>query len=253
MNHDEAPGLATLGYYLAHHGGAADAKLLGAWKDGFARLRERDPLPRDRQTFLHRPIELLGIILGARIAAAPTDWIRDALLKKPAQANAESFQNVVSAYAAHLVGATGTLGATVAGELAVEAHALLVVLLREGAMPVPAHLQPSKLAKLQDALLLRLIELSAVPADEPRFAAVMTALNVSRSDRLSAELQAAGQVNPSQRDALTLLEKIGRNFEAFARQINKRHAKRVGFSFADEYDVQDAFHVDSSTAFRGRA
>ena len=90
---------------------------------------------------------------------------------------------------------------------------------------------------------MRLIELSAVPADEPRFAAVMTALNVSRSDRLSAELQAAGQVNPSQRDALTLLEKIGRNFEAFARQINKRHAKRVGFSFADEYDVQDAFHA----------
>ena len=243
VSHDEAPGLATLGYYLAHYGGLADAKLLDTWKDGFARLRERDPLPRDRQTFLHRPIELLGIILGARIAAESTDWIRDALLKKPAQPNAESFLNVVSAYAAHLVGTNGTLGTSIAGELSVEAHALLVVLLREGAVPIPSHLQPPKLVELQDALLLRLIELGTMPVDEPRLAAVITALSVSRSDRLSAELQAAGQINPSQRDALILLHKISRNFEAFARQINKRHNKRPGFSFADEYDVQDAFHA----------
>lgn len=243
VNHDEAPGIATIGYYLAYDLGGADPKLLAAWQAGFARLRDRDPLPRDRQTFLHRPIELLGIVLGARVTGASTDWIRDALLKKPVQANAESFLNIVSGYAAHLLGSAGISGPVIAADLSIEAHALLIVLLREGAMAAPAHLQPATLAALEDGFLLRLIELGPAAVDESRVAVLIAALGLSRSDRLSTELQAAGQGNPSQRDALALLEKLSRNFETFARQVNKRHNNRPGFSFADEYDVQDAFHA----------
>jgi len=243
VNHDEAPGLAILGYYLTYTGSAADPKLVTSWNDGYTRLRQRDPLPRDRQSFLHRPIELLGVILGARLTSAPTDWISTALRNKTVQPNAEAFSSVISAYAAHLVGAPWALGFTAVNDAPAEAHALLTLLFREGALPAPATLHPSALAELQDHLLSRLMGPLNGLDDNARVAAVVTALKHSRNDRLSAELQAAGQGNPSQRDALLLLETLCRHFEDFIRQINKRHNQRPGFIIKDEYDVQDAFHA----------
>lgn len=242
VNLDEAPGLATLGYYLSFHGGAVDPELMAAWREGFSRLKERDPLPRDRQTFLHRAVELLGIILGARIVQTDTAWIRDALIRKPRQASPEPYSEIVTAYAAHLVGAPGSVSFVGVANIPVEAHALLTVLLHERLVPTPAHLHPAGLAEMQELLLHRLLDADH-PADEPRLTAVLAGLKLARRERLSAELQAVGEIDRSQHDVLLLLEQVARNFEAFARQINQRHSRRTGFEFKDEYDVQDAFHA----------
>lgn len=43
----------------------------------------------------------------------------------------------------------------------------------------------------------------------------------------------------AQRETLTILTKIARNFDACARQLLKRHANRKGFRINDEYDLQD--------------
>lgn len=243
LAYDEAPGLATIGYCLSSTGSEANADLLAKWNEGFSRVEARDPLPRDRQTFLHRPVELLGIIQGAVTAANSTDWIKAALQKRPTLTNADSFQSTVAAWSARCLGLNLDIGYNDAEHASLEALGLLIILVRENVLLLPRHFQPATLPELQDHFLSRLLE--GVPAnlDECRAAAMLSGLRVSRVDRLSAELQAAGTMDRSLRDVLLLLEQISRRFEQFSRQINKRHAQRAGFPFTDEYDVQDAFHA----------
>lgn len=242
LAHDEAPGLATMGYLLAS-GSTANAGILPRWNDGFGRVRDRDPLPRDRQTFLHRPVELLGVIQGALATSSPTDWIKAALLKRPSLANADSFQSTVGAWAARALGLDMGIGYTAAEQGSLDALGLLIVLIRENVLPMPRQFQPTTLPEIQDIFLARLLEGASASLDECRAAAVLAGLRVSRVDRLSAELQAAGTMDRALRDVLLLLEHTSRRFEHFARQLNKRYAQRAGFPFKDEYDVQDAFHA----------
>jgi hypothetical protein len=162
--------------------------------------------------------------------------------KKPVQTSAEPFLSVISAYAAQVVGVPWSLGFAAIADTSTEAHALLSTLLREGLLPPMPYLRPGTLPELQDQLLMRLGALQALD-DDARLVTVMTALKLARDDRLSAELQAGASGNPSQRDALLLLEKLSRHFELFIHQINKRHDQRTGFAIKDEYDVQDAFHA----------
>lgn len=231
-----------MGYRLAG-APAANVDLLAKWNEGFTRLKDRDPLPRDRQTFLHRPVELLGIVQGALATGSPTDWIKTALLKRPSLSNADSFQSTVGAWVARCLGVDITLGYNAAEQASIDALGLLIVLVRENVLPFPLSFQPATLPQLQDVFLSRLLEAPVGILDECRAGAVLAGLRVSRVDRLSAELQAAGTIDRSLRDVLLLLEHVSRRFEHFARQINKRHAQRPGFSFSDEYDVQDAFHA----------
>ena len=78
----EAPVLAAYGYLLA----AADEPDEGAaatWISGIARLSTRDPLPGDRASFFFRPVELLGLALGAaavtRHDTEPRRWLRQVI------------------------------------------------------------------------------------------------------------------------------------------------------------------------------
>lgn len=242
LAHDEAPGLAAMGYRLSA-GHVADADFLAKWNEGFSRVKERDPLPRDRQTFLHRPVELLGIVQGALAMSNSADWIKRALEKRPSLTNADSFQSTVGAWVARCLGMELSMGYNAAEHASLDALGLLVTLVRENVLPLPRHFQPTTLPELQDVFLARLLEGATASLDECRAAAVLTGLRLSRTDRLSAELQAAGTMDRSLRDVLLLLEHISRRFEGFARQINKRYAKRTGFPFTDEYDVQDAYHA----------
>ncbi|MFT3784079.1 MAG: hypothetical protein QM790_18895 [Nibricoccus sp.] len=241
--HDEAPGLATIGYRLAGGPVASSSALLAKWSEGFGRVKERDPLPRDRQTFLHRPVELLGIMQGTRVTSSSIDWIKTALQKRPPLANADSFYSTISSWAGGLCGLDLGLGYDAATECSLEALGLLIVLVRENELSLPRKFQSATLADLQDVFLTRLLETELGTLDECRTAALLAGLRVSRIDRLNAELQVAGTIDRALRDVLLLLEHVSRRFEKFARQLNKRHAKRVGFSFTDEYDVQDAFHA----------
>ena len=58
------PVLAALGYALRHFHATAPPMLRGAFADGLARLRQRDPFPEDRISFAFNPVEFLGIALG---------------------------------------------------------------------------------------------------------------------------------------------------------------------------------------------
>ena len=66
----EFPAVAALGYILYATAGS-DGAARAALDAGVARLRQRDPLPTDRQSFGPHALALIGLALGARAIAAP--------------------------------------------------------------------------------------------------------------------------------------------------------------------------------------
>jgi hypothetical protein len=79
MGHlDQAPVLAAAGYRLVRYPEDLIA-LAGPWCDGARRIAGRNALPPDRMSFFFRPIELLGIALGAAAVRGecpqPGQWL----------------------------------------------------------------------------------------------------------------------------------------------------------------------------------
>lgn len=80
---DEAPVLAACGY--AVRGGLSPGLTEEQWREGVRRLSQRDPVSARRDTFLYRPLDVLGIALGIAIyepASSPTRaWFAEALAR----------------------------------------------------------------------------------------------------------------------------------------------------------------------------
>ena len=78
---DFTSALATAGYFLALQMFSPNAEQ--QWKAGFSRLAQRDAFPPDRESFVHRPTELLGICLGAgsclEVDATDRQWLHQTL------------------------------------------------------------------------------------------------------------------------------------------------------------------------------
>lgn len=81
----QAPILATVGYKIASNIEKLDRDLLALWKNGFSRLATKNIFTPDRTSFFYRPIELLGISLGAinhpEISSENLDWLKSILQK----------------------------------------------------------------------------------------------------------------------------------------------------------------------------
>ena len=72
-----APELAAFGYLIAETGTETQSD----WAQAIDRLMGRDAYPSDRNSFVHNPLELLGIAFGVRECAATTEaqrgWLID--------------------------------------------------------------------------------------------------------------------------------------------------------------------------------
>ncbi len=81
----QAPMLAAIGYKIAFNVEEFDQDLLALWKEGFSRLATKETFTLDRTSFFYRPIELLGISLGAancsKIDPENLDWLRTIVRK----------------------------------------------------------------------------------------------------------------------------------------------------------------------------
>lgn len=81
----QAPTLATVGYKIASNVEELDLDLLTLWEKGFSRLATKETFTIDRTSFFYRPIELLGICLGAtrcpKISSENLLWLKSILQK----------------------------------------------------------------------------------------------------------------------------------------------------------------------------
>lgn len=81
----QAPILAAIGYKIASNIEELDRDLLALWKNGFSRLATKNIFTPDRTSFFYRPVELLGISLGAincpEVSNKNLDWLKSILQK----------------------------------------------------------------------------------------------------------------------------------------------------------------------------
>jgi hypothetical protein len=76
---DEAPMLAAAGYQYASLRFQRAAQYDQEWARHFKRLAQRQAFPIDRESYFYRPLELLGICIGAQSCPAVADSDRQRL------------------------------------------------------------------------------------------------------------------------------------------------------------------------------
>jgi len=221
----EAPILATVGFLVGagRLGGPETELLLAAVQD----LTEKEALPADRNSFMFRPTELLGITVGvvqlADDAQATRRWLIDALRRGQPLFSTDSWSATLTNWAARLVGADVQIESAAPDR--VETMALRVLW---------------RLPEFENVdEFLAAVALRGVPGDDiDRSAATWAALH-------AAVAAAAGQISvvASKADAITVVERLCRRFPAFIVQLARRHDGRDTLVVRDEYDVQDALHA----------
>lgn len=233
----EAPVLAAYGYALAS-GDEPDPALVEAWAAGVQRLAGRDPLPGDRQSFFFRPVELLGLALGAAAVAAqephPGRWLRKVLGEGMPRVGTDTWSVALTTYASAALGSPAAMGrvAVVAEATAVDLAVLWLLASEASDAAILVGLDQTR-DEIESHLLHRLA-LTAAPHPEVAEAAT---LYVAAASAIRTGLAHAGA---GRQAALTTITGVLRRFPAIVRELGVRHARRTPLvEIKDEYDVQD--------------
>ncbi|MFD0314634.1 hypothetical protein [Streptomyces flavalbus] len=102
----DPPALAVLGYGITHFPALANPAVVRRLREGLHRLRQRNPFPGDRLSFLYEPRLLLGICLAVMTARDDVpefeSWLQDALTS-PQYQPADRFQGLIQQHALALL------------------------------------------------------------------------------------------------------------------------------------------------------
>jgi hypothetical protein len=227
----EAPVLAAFGFRLAE---TAEVGWADRWGEGMRRLIARDPAPSDRNSFLFRRVELLGLAVGVTAAdgrdPAPRRWLRE----------------MMETHAARLP--TASMWSQ-----------LLLALARNNLeiQHTPLRLTPE--TQLDTALLLwlHLVDPAAATALTSTDAAVLHRELLAEAATREANLPslaeqsvhtialrhavaaAVGSLDIHPSDPAGFVVNLCRQFPHLLTELGRRHNKRPPFAVNDEYDVQD--------------
>jgi hypothetical protein len=243
----QAPELASFGFYAASQPVPADRVTPPGWAAGFSRLTGRNPYPSDRHAFTFRPIEFLGIALGAAHSPSLPDtdrrWLISVLMEAPKKCGADCWTRYLMAATMLVTGLPTTLAVTDAlAILSIEELALLIWLTTaESFQKGPWSTVPKP--ELHRQFLARCLATEPTAQDAGTAALLHTAIQISSNSVLESEVAQNWQLRSSSKDAAALVEQICRHFHQCAHQLLTRHAKRETIKIKDEYDVQDLLHA----------
>jgi REase_DpnII-MboI len=245
---DQAPMLAAAGYYFSACEGD-NAELHRRWADGFARLMSRNAFPVDRASFFYRPVELLGIALGATCCSEVSSQDVERLKQILKEGENKSDSKDLWAF---------SIGALAARSVSEEWKSPLVSQPDSWSLDEIALFKWICLADIQHAdvigvgkseasleenLLERVSMTAYWPIDIARAVLIYAALKRSIERRLKTEIEKNWQVGGRSKDALALLRTLCSRFHLFAVQLRRRHDNRQTITVSDEYDVQDLMHA----------
>jgi DpnII restriction endonuclease len=244
---NEAPVLAAYGYLLAMTD-EPDQDLVEAWTAAATRLSARDPLPGDRASFFFRPIELLGLALGAVAVAEhdpkPRQWLRQVLHDGASRLGTDPRSAALAACTATILGASaGTvrIGPSSHTSTIDLAFLWLAALLTPGAACATS--LDKSTDELESQLLYRITQGREANTDAAEAAVVYAAV----TNAVRTGLARADYGSPA---ALRTVEDVMRRFPATVRELAKRHNDRPSLvDIKDEYDVQDVLRGILSSLF----
>lgn len=229
----EAPVLASVGYRLSTPG--RKPEFVDAWRAGIQRLMARDVVPVDRNSFFFRPVELLGLVVGAQAVSAedgqPLDWLHDTLATHRHRLPhttpwASTFAALAEAQAGSALPDTQAVVATTQLDVA------LLLWLTLACADVAQAVTTPDMATLQ----ARLLEMAAL--DQPSLHG-LAEQGVYLIGLHRAVLATVGTLETYPGSATDLVVSLCQRFPLLTRELTNRHAQRPPLNMSDEYDVQD--------------
>lgn len=244
----ESPVLAAAGYCYELPATARPPQFDSEWGQAFERLTQRDPFPADRESFFFRPVDLLGISIGAMrcpdLKPTSRDWLRSVLAEGGQRIDENNLWAYwLSGYAAWMLGSGWRSRRTPAAddlsltdlcllkwlslqqEFSRHAGLLLSDVLLDTTILKNAFRKEDTIHTLAEAVIVMMI--TELVVDRIIESAVERSLPVP-VDRLTAE---------------RIVSTICRRFPLLVKQLATRHDNRAGFDVTDEYDVQDILHA----------
>lgn len=229
----EAPMLAAAGYRMGT--GALAAEVRERWHEGMTRLMSRDVVPADRNSFFFRPVELLGVAIGASAVRVgdptPSGWLRDQIAKHGEHLPTRSMWSMVlTTLAARQVGSTWAAPARIDPKTTLDAGLLFWLHL------VDVNLAEAVSAAERESLCRRLL----VDASQDRVRvqglgeAGLVWIAIER-----AVLAAIDGLDMRISKAADFVVTACRRFPLLVAELGKRHGGREPRTLVDEYDVQD--------------
>lgn len=231
-----APELAAFGYII----GSTSPETQANWAQAFERLMGREVFPSDRNSFIHNPLELIGIAFGVAECPAATDvqraWLAGAIQRGFVDRRfVESTMQVAAACAERLVSAAkrgiGSNGSFAAVESLQTGDLIFLTSL---ALLIPDRAAVDVTVAEQE--IIRRVLSSAVPARDAAEAAGLYIVLKRGIDRLA--LESMSDTKPVDR-----IVALCRRFPLFVERLQIRQRNRSPYAVADEYDVQDLLHA----------
>lgn len=232
-----APSLSACGYWLACGQGSSLADL---WVEGLDRLSRREAFPADRQSFVYRPVELLGIAAGAgAVAQSKLDlakWLREVLARLQKHSPADLWSGCLRTAADLLLSTRRAVPAVQLEEARVEEVAVARWIARSLA-------GATETTDIDATLLQRSMLEIADSLDLARSAVLYQSLRAAVTEIIESAVGRDWQVGRTQRDAAALVVTLCQRFHLFAQQLLDRHDNRETVKIVDEHDVQDLLHA----------
>jgi hypothetical protein len=229
----EAPVLAAVGFRLSG-ADSTDAETR-RWLEGAERLMARDAAPADRNSFLFRPVELLGIAIGAwevaTLEGGPITWLRGVI-----EANGERLartsvlSTTLNALAARRVAAAWDLPHRLDPRTAVDISVLRWLTVMNERLA--ADMTSVDRETLDRDLLRGAISADASPQS-------LAELGIFYLSLQHAVMAAVGDLTFTGLGPAESVVRLCRRFPLLVTALGDRYGGRAPFQIADEYDVQD--------------
>ena len=240
---DEAPMLAAAGYQYVNQRFQRNAQYDQEWARHFKRLAQRQAFPIDRESYFYRPLDLLGICIGAQSCPALTDndrqWLKAILEEGAARLPEHSRAHYLGAVAANQLGVTWTMHSTPRlQDLSLASLSLLYWLTNQRALAssIGLTLNEQDLA----AAVLQVALLHQNHCDDLADAGLVLYATESIVERtIRASIEETWKAPRNTQAAATLVRAICDRFTMAANALTERHDNRATISVTDEYDVQD--------------
>jgi len=244
----EAPVLASNGFLFGLEPESVSRAIGTEWARALGRLLQRDPFPIDRESYFFRPLEILGICIGAKSCPLVGNDAKDRLrtiLEGGTSRIAESdfWSHCITSLAAWQLGLHWKRRSMPLFEtLPLDELCLVHWLAKQGEFLKQVGLDSSTEALEQNILSSCFVKLNSIGT--PGGAGItLLASEELMEKRISSALEKKWPAPVNTLAAENLVGTICRRFPAFAKQLLSRHASRSTVEILDEYDVQDLFHA----------
>ncbi len=240
---DEAPILAAAGYQYVNPRFMRDAKYDGEWAGKFKRLSQKQAFPIDRESYFYRPLDLLGICIGAQSCPSVADndrqWLKIILETGATKLVQHSRAYYLGATAANHLGVKWTIHSTPRlRDLSLAHLGLLYWFANQKGLAATIGLNLNQ-PELASAILQTALLHNNNCDDLADAGLILYALDDIVEGTIKANIEERWQAPRNFEAAAALVRAICERFTIVANALTERHDNRNTITMADEYDVQD--------------